>query len=365
MWRSLLDGSRRAAVRAALDEIVARQLARPPADDAIEACSLMTGDVGRAVFLAYLARAGEPRAEAAATQLLERAGERLGDASALPTFHRGFAGCGWAFAHLADEDTSAIDDALLEIATARPDWLAFEWLTGAAGFAIYALERRCEPLLAQLLDYLDATATRDGELVSWLRRDEGVYPLDPPHGATGALAALAGIAAAGVEVERALALVDGTLRWLVAQRLEREDAAFPCYGGLPGVALKWCEGDPGIAGALAATGELLGRPDVTELGRMAAERVARAVATAERPDRSLCHGWAGLAHILARVHARTGDARLAEGALVAWDRTLATAPDDDDSLLTGGAGVGLAMLSALEPIEPEWDRALCLSFAHG
>jgi hypothetical protein len=42
---------------------------------------------------------------------------------------------------------------------------------------------------------------------------------------------------------------------------------------------------------------------------------------------------------------------------------LAVGDDGDDSLLTGSAGVGLALLSATTSTEPRWDRALYLSYA--
>ena len=34
---------------------------------------------------------------------------------------------------------------------------------------------------------------------------------------------------------------------------------------------------------------------------------------------------------------------------------------DDSSFLTGAAGIGLALLAAITPVEPEWDRVLLLS----
>jgi hypothetical protein len=35
---------------------------------------------------------------------------------------------------------------------------------------------------------------------------------------------------------------------------------------------------------------------------------------------------------------------------------------DETGFLTGAAGIGLALLAALTPVEPEWDRVLLLSF---
>jgi lantibiotic modifying enzyme len=137
------------------------------------------------------------------------------------------------------------------------------------------------------------------------RYPDGAFALGPAHGASGALAALAGIAAAGVEVERVRALVDGTLGWLASQR--RDGAAFPSYAGDTESWPGWCIGDPGIAGTLDAAGRALARPDVVELAVATGRNVVRSILTAEL-GASLCHGWAGVAHICSRLHHATGDA---------------------------------------------------------
>jgi hypothetical protein len=35
---------------------------------------------------------------------------------------------------------------------------------------------------------------------------------------------------------------------------------------------------------------------------------------------------------------------------------------EETGFLTGAAGIGLMLLAALTPVEPEWDRVLLLSF---
>ena len=234
----------------------------------------MDGDAGRAVFLAYVGGAiADPRASEHAARLLANAVDQLEHALDLPTFHRGFTGCAWALAHVGaacgiDADTSDIDDALAEPSSRGPAWLEFEWLRGAAGFTIYALERMpaTTPLLRALVDYFEAVAERIGAQVRWrmanpeeaVRFADGTFALGPAHGAAGALAALAGIAAAGVEVDRARSLIDGTLAWLASQRREGA-SAFTSYAGDTDSWPGWCSGDPGIAGTLDAAGRALAR----------------------------------------------------------------------------------------------------------
>ncbi len=82
-------------------------------------------------------------------------------------------------------------------------------------------------------------------------------------------------------------------------------------------------------------------------------------------DLSLCHGTAGTAHLFNRLFQATGEP-IFESAAVTWFlRTLdlaRTAPiAADPGFLTGGAGIGLALLAAIHPSEPEWDRLLLSS----
>jgi lantibiotic biosynthesis protein len=224
-------------------------------------------------------------------------------------------------------------------------------------------------LLRALVDYFEAVAERIGAQVRWrmanpeeaVRFAGGTFALGPAHGAAGALAALAGIAAAGVEVERARALIDGTLAWLASQRREGA-SAFTSYAGDTESWPGWCSGDPGIAGTLDAAGRALARPDVVDLALTTGHSMVRSVATAEL-GASLCHGWAGVAHICSRLHHATANADFAGAARAAFARLLTVDDDGDDSLLTGSAGVGLALLSATTSTEPRWDRALYLSYA--
>jgi lantibiotic modifying enzyme len=100
-------------------------------------------------------------------------------------------------------------------------------------------------------------------------------------------------------------------------------------------------------------------------------------------DAGFCHGATGLGHVFNRLYQATGDATLRRAARFWFERSLAmrqpgrgvggfqalTARDDgtkywddeDRGILTGAAGIGLALLAAATPIEPEWDRMLLVS----
>jgi hypothetical protein len=145
----------------------------------------------------------------------------------------------------------------------------------------------------------------------------------------------------------------------------------------------WCYGDPGVAAALHLAAHVVGDE------RWKAEAVAVSLEVARRPaelcgvnDAALCHGAAGLAHILNRLSFATGEATLEDAARAWFARTLdmrtpgqgvggyrswrsgrdvSSGWIDHPGLLAGAAGVGLALLAATGSVEPSWDRCMLLS----
>jgi hypothetical protein len=258
-------------------------------------------------------------------------------------------------------------------------------------------------MAARVLGHLETIAVRDAQGLSWFTppsllwdkalelAPDGLYNLGVAHGVPGVVGLLAELCTAGVEVERARRMLAGVVPWLLAQELGGDDAdaaLFPWICG-PGVARKparlaWCYGDAGLAAVLCHAAQAAGEP----AWEAAARRIAHAAA--RRPmddcgvvDAGLCHGSAGLAHIFNRLGQATGDAGL-ESAARAWFghvldfrrpgegiggyRTWEPETLDGEFLwlqrpgfLSGAAGVGLALLGAVSPVEPLWDRLLLTS----
>jgi hypothetical protein len=195
---------------------------------------------------------------------------------------------------------------------------------------------------------------------------------------------LAGAVAHRIAEGRARALLDGAIAWLARQRLPA--GSLSTYPGLAGEKRAsrpgWCYGDPGVALVLAECGRALGREDlVAEAIGLARKAAARAPAGSGLVDAPLCHGCAGLAHMLNRFHQVSGDDALRAGAqrwfrlaLDAWQpergargfTAVGVAGEGDRAhvgLLDGSAGVGLALLAAISERPPDWDRAFAMSIA--
>jgi hypothetical protein len=209
------------------------------------------------------------------------------------------------------------------------------------------------------------------------------------HGVSGIVAMLAAALASPSAPAATADLLEGAVKWTLAQRLDGVDGScFPGGVGAPAgggpARLAWCYGDAGLAVALLLAARALADD---RLQRVAHEVALRAAA---RPlegsgviDAGVCHGAAGLAHLFGRMWQLTADEHCAAAAREWLGRTLAlrrpalavagfpwmTADDADSGvlphaepgLLVGAAGVGLVLLAACSGRDPCWDHALLAS----
>jgi lantibiotic modifying enzyme len=408
-WSPILEGALRVGAIEAVQEIAAILPRFAPTH-----ASLVGGAAGLAVFHAYLARAGgDDGAAQTASQSLALAMEQTAATTMSPSLYSGFTGVAWAVEHLSaqlldtgDDDPNEAVDALIVEYLKRTPWRGdYDLIIGLAGLGVYALERlphaTAVECLELVIDRLAETAERTARGVAWYTRPEllsererelcpqGYYNLGLAHGVPGVIALLGQACAAGVARAKAEPLLEGAVAWLLAQRLPH--TALSRFAGLmaPGVDAKasrlaWCYGDPGVAAALFGAARHVNEPDweraALDLMRGAA---ARAPEDAGVVDAGLCHGAAGPAHIFNRFYQATGEADFKTAARHWFNKTLelrrpghgiagfvALERDeigeqrwvDDPGLLTGAAGIALALLAATTRIEPEWDRMLLTAF---
>lgn len=383
--------------------------------------SLGGGAAGQALFHGYLFKAtGAERHSARAEQLLGETIEALATSPMRPALFSGFTGVAWAAEHLGglledevEQEEGGVDDADMneEIDQAllavldRFSWVGdYDLLSGLVGFGVYALNRFPRPsavrCLEVIIDRLDASAERNGQEVTWFTPPEilpgaareltprGYYDLGVAHGVPGVVALLADACRLRIRQDRARPLLEGAVRWLVRQQLAgQRGACYPSRVG-PGIEaragrLAWCHGDPGIAATLLYAARAVG---MEEWERTALAIAAHAASAAPEdtgvPDMGLCHGALGLAHLYNRIHQAGGGELFADVARLwyrlglamrsskggingfeAWQPGLDTQSywEADPGFLTGAAGVGLALLAAVTPIQPEWDRLLLVA----
>ncbi|HEY0513326.1 MAG TPA: lanthionine synthetase C family protein [Thermoanaerobaculia bacterium] len=417
-WEPILVGREAARAEAALGAIAEALACWPPfPEEDPFGSSLATGEAGLGLFFSYLdrARPGAGYAELA-DERLERAIDGLAASFQQAGLYQGFVSIAWTVEHLRDREdpddpNEEIDQVLYERLAKTPWRDHYDLTRGLAGLGAYALERwptaMAVPCLARVCERLEELAvpqslqeTGPNAGFAWPTpvwdmnpQDRQTFPdgmitLGVAHGVPGVLPVLAQALAAGAVPESARALLRGAVEWLLSRELPAGDAsAFAAAWG-PGAAphptrSAWCLGDPGIAAALLVTARAAGEP----AWEAAALRLARAAA--RRPpeatgvrDACLCHGAAGLGHLFNRLYQATGDPELLAAArawmeraldqrepgrgvagFVTWGPDATGAMDwrDDPGLLTGAAGVALALLAATTPLEPAWDRFLLLS----
>jgi hypothetical protein len=188
-------------------------------------------------------------------------------------------------------------------------------------------------------------------------------------------------------------LLKETSEWLLTQRLAKdEDAWFRCASDdHPAPArTAWCYGDPGVAWALMlAARSLDDRALAREALAIASRAAERALERTGVVDAGLCHGAAGLGHVFHRMSLLFPDEpALRDAARVWFGRALGmrvegaplagfkayvpSSPEpgapflwkDDAGLLTGAAGVAMALASALEGTH-EWDAPMMVNQRFG
>lgn len=420
-WQPLLTHDDAARARAVAREIAAALVEPPscwlppgtaPEFGPVANATLGMGRAGIALLFGYLARVeNDDTCARQARDLIAGAAHVAASRTMSPSLSSGFTGIAWALRRLrrwgvveVDETSfDSVDRALCAFLDAEPWPWDVDLLAGLGGIAVYALERLPRPEAVRCLELivrgLESTARVAEDGTTWFTRPEllradsrqtsphGHFNHGVAHGVPGIVAVLADIGAAGIERERAFALVAGGVQWVLASRLPGGQS-FPSVSG-PGIEVKptrlgWCYGAPGIAATLLRVARLLDRDDwereALRIGAWAAERPA---AYSGVEDAMLCHGAAGLGHVFNRLSQASGEPRFAQTARDWFERVYTFRrldaggvagfssfnPDPQGSerwlcepgLLPGAAGVACALLAASSDVPPDWDRALLLS----
>lgn len=412
IWTPILDG-REASVAWEVIESIARALENPGEFGSSE-YTLLDGRPGPAMFLAYLAMAtGDEPPRQRSLGLVEQAVDGLAEAATDVSLMTGFTGVAWTVEHLqgrawepADEDLNQdIDEAILKAfqkVPAEEGWpMGHDVMFGLTGLGVYALERlpraSAAEILRQVIERLDQMAERSEEGLAWLtpsrsldkenreKYPNGFYSLGVAHGVPGIIGFLGMVFAARIEQPKVHGMIEEAVRWLLARRIP--NASGSSFSNLhprldsPPSRSGWCYGNPAIATCLMIAARALSDKNLEETAHgFALESALRAHDDVGIVDAGLCHGAAGLGHLLNRVYQATGDERLREGARfwinhaigmrrpgqgLAGFLALRTDGADmepvyksDPGFLLGVGGIGLALLAAVSTVEPDWDRVL-------
>ena len=386
VWRPLLVGERADRVGQAIAMIAARLAwaAEGPEVD------LAHGAAGVAVFFDYLAEAGLG-ASSSPEEMLERAFQAVADRPMPPGLHEGFAGIAWAAQHVlgdADDVVGDIDTAVLELTSRSPWHGRYDLVSGLIGLGVYALERRphgaANAILDNVVARLDELAGPAGAGRSLRTPPDAIhfalrsvvggdcYTTGVAHGVAAAIGLLGSVSG-----DRASRLQHALTAWLASVADPRPDGStYPPFvsgqgpgSGLGRRGMAWCSGDLGIAAALSRAARGAGERALEELAVAAARRATYRYVPDDVSEPTLCHGTAGLLHVFNRLYHTTGQTVFRDAAVRWLDDTLTLCERDDGALvsrlareqpglLTGAAGIGLALLAVITDREPRWDIVL-------
>lgn len=321
-----------------------------PAADA----SLAGGAAGLAILFAFLARTlGDPRYDESVRRYLRLAGDSsaggLGGCGI--GLYRGLTGVSWAesvIGRLHGTPPAAADDVDALVAEVLEGWPPSLWglARGLVGVGVYGLERSAADagVLRLVLERLAEARRRASRACS---------------GGLGMADGLSGLVAFA-----ALVTATGRGHDLLADVMGVMLAHAPALGGGPRVPA-WCHGDIGAAASLALAGPFLNHPLVPQTLTRVLDGIPLDPAPAGVDALGICHGAAGVAHVLHRLSVATGRSRAWE-ATQAWGRALLRQLErgqrcPEPGLLGGTAGVVLVLLSLASDVEPAWDRMLLLA----
>jgi hypothetical protein len=304
-WQAILEGGLKDRARKSADTILEALSALERDHD--WSPSLAGGTAGLAILHGYLAQTGGREDHAvAAVRCLQRAIAAAADHPESASLYGGLTGVGWALAHLqgrvpgfdGEDELAEIDQLLLDHLAQTPWPDTYDLIDGLVGFGVYALERgeappaACAPVrprtgrqaargtragavacLGRVIDRLAEMAEQLSDGITWASREEWLpleyrnryparyYNLGLAHGVPGVVALLGHACAAGVGSAKARPLLDGTVRWLLAQQTPQGFRSGIGVDNLNRPArLAWCYGDPGVAAALLWASRCVGEP---------------------------------------------------------------------------------------------------------
>ncbi len=407
-WQPILDGELNAQAQDATQSIVA-DLTAPQI-----APSQENRKAGIALFLAYLTKSFPSQTnQSLVLDWLDQSIDILATQTLTEQLYGGFTEVAWVAEHIqnlgigveSDADLNEEIDQVLFEYLSQPDWYkTYDLIGGLVGLGVYVLERGSRPVALEcldlILDHLEGLAEVSPQGITWFTTPsmlsanqqklypQGYYNLGVAHGVPGVIGLLGQICQSGHEVKRAKRLLDGAVEWMLAQKLaDQSKSIFPGWM-IPGepptpTRVAWCYGDLGIAAALLlaarSVGESAWEHQAIEIVLQTANRTYDQSGVI---DAGLCHGAAGLVHLLNRMYQATGNTRLKQAACQWVEYTLrlrqpgegiggyfAYLPTEnggfgtipDPTFLTGASGIGLALLAATTPVTPDWDRLLLAS----
>ncbi len=279
----------------------------------------------------------------------------------------------------------------------------YDYLGNGLGACLIALQDTSEDIAQEYLSSVvkelksSAKRSKNGAFL-WQSYNVGdpkpLLNLGLAHGIPSIISIISLICQANIEREECKELLFGSVPWLLGQQLSKQSLSLYSTvaddeDSLPesqySSRMGWCYGDLGIAQSVWHAGVAIENIEWKEVAVniLLHSSLRRNLKENFINDACLCHGSTGIAHIFNRFYQITGRLEFKEAALY-WIKATVDLGNyndgiagykmynrDDNSfedtwalavgLLEGPAGIGLALISSLSDITPQWDKSLLLS----
>ncbi len=332
------------------------------------------------------------------------------------TFCGGIAGAAWVIELLnelefIEVDTDALlgilDEYLHHITKLNHNENFYDFLHGVIGIGYYFLKRyentnspaskqKYEDMLKEIILLLKERSKKSDDGVYWesiLLREEGVKGcnLSLSHGLSSIINFLSRVSSHDALSEQARPLLDQCVSHLFSCKKDESHAKgkgslFPDWitndnEKSQSGRLAWCYGDLGIAVSLWQASKVVQDKEVKETALQLLEHAAtrRDIEESRIVDAGLCHGAFGVMHIFDYMYKETSNKKFKDAADYWIDYGLTIDHHEDgsagykkwrggdnptyekeNSLLEGIAGIGLSIISYLNPEMTEWNQSLMI-----
>ncbi len=380
----------------------------------VEGYSLFSGKLGLFIFLCYYSKYKNTNTYNNITgNVLNQIFNEINETDNLElSLSNGLAGIGWTLDYLEKhnliepetEFLNTIDNLIEETLFGHLTAGDYDYLHKGLGIAFYYSERKNsdnKKRLENVVRLLNKSKkiNPDTQSVYWLSEsikngkiaEKSTVNISLSHGLAsivGVLTRLYKINILPPETEKLLRL---TIQFILEQEVDfaKYGCCFPnlaidyCPNNEFSSRLSWCYGDLGIAMSLYNASLVL---DDINIKDKATEVLLKNTGRKDLEKNSvqyggICHGSAGVAHIYNRMYLNTQMPEFKKTADYWFQKTLEFAEwenglagykkqtiykgkqylDNNYSFLDGIAGIGLAMISYVSDILPDWDRALLIS----
>jgi len=375
--------------------------------DEFENPGVLAGVSGLALFMYYYSRyTNEQKYKEIGMQALEKAVDMLNNGYNLPNFCNGISGFTWTCKHL--EKNGFVDTKTISFVEDLEPYLLscferefknknYDFLHGGLGIGFYFVENNeslSEKFVENLLNYLVNTAipTIDGGL-KWksINSDDEspLYETGIAHGVAGIIAYIAILNKQyPAFFSKKKEIVAGSINYILQQQFSETGILYYLFNKPKNetvtkhISLGWCNADLGIFYALLMASHKFSNKNWKKIALEMLEHCCnhKNIDETSINDACLCHGTSGIAHIFNRLFYETKKPVFQETSVFWLMQTLNFAKFCDGlagykmwnsiefggwknnfTLLTGIIGIGLSIISYLDPSLMNWDRCILLS----